>query len=178
MSDERPNRAYYRAVEGAWGSTLDLNITDWQAFRACPMALLDRLSLLGMVWMTRLFGPFRLETTVDASSAAARDEVIHTTRVVRWGMTLMRSTDTLRLDANGRDATMRIDMRVWPMLWRPRHTAPTPVQIDASGREASYRFPWFGADMRQHGARNADNSVVTLTQDTAFSHGVQVLRRR
>jgi hypothetical protein len=171
-----PNWAYYRAVEGTWSAPLELVITDWAAFRACPMSRLDRLSLLGLVWTTRLLGPFRFETSVDASRAAARQQVVHTTRVARWGMTLMRSVDTLTLDANGRDATMCVYMRVWPMPWRARRTPPTPAQIDAAGRAATYRFPWFGTEMRQHAA--LDGGVVTLTQQTAFSRGVQRLTRR
>lgn len=172
MSVEAPNRAYYRAVEGAWSAPLDLAITDWRAFRRTAMPLGDRLRVLAMVASARLFGAPRLDTTVDASGEA----VVHTTRVSKWGMTLMRSTEELTLDANGRDLSMRIAMRYWPTLWREQISL-APAVVDAAGREADYRIPWCGTEMRQRGQYDAAGPVVTLTQETAFLRGVQVLRR-
>jgi hypothetical protein len=178
MSAERPNRTYYRSVEGAWCGPLDLVITDWAAFRACPMSLLDRVRLLSMALSSRLVGPARLETTVDASGGAARDEVVHTTRVSKWGLTFMRTTEWLALAPNGRDLTMRIELRLAPTPWRVRVIPPSPARVDETASRASYRFPWFGTEMRQEAERSADGGTVTLTQETAFSRGVQVLRRR
>jgi hypothetical protein len=178
MQAEAPNWTYFRAVAGRWGGPLDFAITDWRAFRAARMPLGDRLSLLAMAWLTRLVGACQLDTGVDVASGAARDEVVHTTRVSKWGVTLMRSVDTLRLDRNGRDMTMRIELGLWPALRRARVAAETPAAVDASGLWASYRFPWFGVEMRQRGERSADGCTVTLTQETSFSRGVQVLRRR
>ena len=173
MSDAPPNRAYYRAVEGAWRGPLDLAITDWQAFRRTPMPAGDRLRLLALLATAQLFGVCRLDTSVDASG----EVVVHTTRVSKWGMTLMRSTEWLTLDANGRDLSMRIAMRYWPMPWRERISV-APATVDAAGRRADYRIPWFGTEMRQRGERDAAGTAVVLTQETVFSRGVQVLRRR
>jgi len=178
MTDTSPSWSYYRAVEGVWECPLQLDITDWAAFRACPMSWLDRLSLVGLVWTTRLLGPFSFETSVDATSEAARGHVIHTTCVARWGFTVMRSVETLALAANGRDLTMRIEMRIWPRLRRARLTPASAARVDADGRAATYCFAWFGTEMRQHAVCNADASLVTLTQETAFSRGVQRLTRR
>lgn len=173
MSAAPPNRSYYRAVEGAWSGPLDLAITDWPAFRRTAMPLGERLRLLAMLASARLFGACRLDTTVDASGEA----VVHTTRVSKWGLTLMRSTEWLTLDANGRDLSMRIAMRYWPTLWRERITV-APATVDAAGRRADYRIPWCGTEMRQRGERDAAGTGVVLTQETPFSRGVQVLRRR
>lgn len=174
MADEVPNRAYYRAVEGVWACRLDLSITDWRAFRAAPMGLAERLRMLAMLASMRLAGACRLDTSVDAS----RNPVVHTTRVSKWGMTMMRSTEWLSLDANGRDGTMRIAMRYWPNLRREQITEAAPFTVDADGRRADYRIPWFGTEMRQRGECNAAGDTVTLVQETAFSRSVQVLRRQ
>jgi hypothetical protein len=174
MADEAPNRAYYRAVEGAWACRLDLSITDWRAFRATSMSLAERLQLLAMLAGMRLAGAFRLDTSVDAS----RNPVVHTTSVSKWGLTMMRSTEWLSLDANGRDGTMRIAMRYWPNLSREWITDLAPFTVDADGRRADYRIPWFGTEMRQRGEHNAADDTVTLVQETAFLRGVQVLRRQ
>jgi len=130
MQAEAPNWAYFRAVAGRWGGPLDFAITDWRAFRAARMPLGDRLSLLAMASLTRVVGAFQLETGVDVASGASRDEVVHTTRVSKWGVTLLRSVDTLRLDRNGRDMTMRIELGLWPALRRVRVAAdPSPRQL-------------------------------------------------
>ena len=174
MLTDPPHRAYYRSVEGAWSGTLDLAITDWGAFRTCPMSLLDRVRMASMALSSRLIGPSRLDTSVDASG----DEVVHTTRVSKWGMTFMRSTEWLALGPNGHDLTMRIDLRLAPTPWRVRAIPPSPARVDETASRASYRFPWFGTEMRQEAERSADGNTVTLVQETPFSRGVQVLRRR
>jgi hypothetical protein len=98
--------------------------------------------------------------------------------VSKWGLTLMRSTEWLSLDANGRDGTMRIAMRYWPNLRREQITDAAPFTIDADGRRADYRIPWFGIEMHQRGERDAAGDTVTLRHETAFLRGVQVLRRQ
>ena len=116
---DAPNRAYYRACEGRWSAPLELTITDWRAFRASGLSLADRWRILSMVMAARVVGPCRLETSVDATTGAARHEVVHTTRIAKWGLTLMRSTEWLTLDPNGRDVAMRAELRLVPALWRP-----------------------------------------------------------
>ncbi len=176
LSSTPPNRAYYEACAGRWACDLDFAITDRAAFRAARMSLVDRLNLLSMTWAPRLLGPFRLETSVDAS-AAERGEVIHRTRVSKWGMTLMHSVEHLSLDPNGRDLTMRVEMHMAPLLWRAQHFPPGPASVDASGYQADYQIPSFGTQMHQRGERSADGTTVTLTQEMTFARGVQVLRR-
>ncbi len=177
-SSVAPSRVYYRACEGHWSAPLELVITDWPAFRASGVSLVDRLRLLSMVLTARLFGPCRLETSVDATSGAARGEIVHTTRVTKWGVTLMRSTEWLALAANGRDVTMRAELRLIPALWKARPMPAAPASVDEDATRASYRFAWLGTEMRQEAELSDDGTTVTLTQVTPFSRGVQVLRRR
>ncbi|MFN8644524.1 MAG: hypothetical protein U0802_23750 [Candidatus Binatia bacterium] len=174
MHADPPHRAYYRSVEGRWRGTLDFAITDWAALRAAPMARIDRLRLIGMALASRVVGPSRLDTSVDASG----DEVVHTTRVSKWGVTVMRSTERLALDPNGRDLTMRILLGLAPAPWRVRALPPAPARVDDTATRVSYRIPWFGGEMRQEAERGAEGNTVTLLQETAYSRGVQVLRRR
>lgn len=174
MPAEPPHRAYYRAVEGRWQGTLDFAITDWAALRAAPIAAFDRLRLIGMALASRLVGPSRLDTSVDASG----EEVVHTTRVSKWGLTMMRSTERLVLDPNGRDLVMHVALGLAPTPGRTRSLPPAPARVDEAATRASYRIPWFGGEMRQEAERSADGTTVTLVQETAYSRGVQVLRRR
>jgi hypothetical protein len=170
-----PNRAYYEACAGRWACQMEFAITDWRAWRSSRMALAGRLNLAALAAAVRLMA-LRLDTSVDVSGAA-RGEVVHTTRVSKWGLTLMRSVDRIALDANGRDATMRVAMSFFPLLGRVQNFPAAAATIDAEARRADYRIPWFGGEMHQTGALSADGATVTLIQATDFSHGVQVLRR-
>lgn len=173
MPDVPANLAYYRAVEGAWRCPLDLTITDWAAFRRAPMRRGERWGLVALLAVARLLGACRLDTSVDAT----RQPVVHTTRVSKWGVTLLRSQEWLALDANGRDVRMRVAMRSFPTLWRATEVTAV-ASVAADGRRADYRIPWLGVEMHQRGERGAGDATVTLVQETAFSRGVQVLRRR
>jgi hypothetical protein len=175
---DAPNHAYYRACEGRWRAPLALAITDWHAFRTSGLSLADRWRILSMVIAARVVGPFSLETSVDATTGAARHEVVHTTRIAKWGLTLMRSTEWLTLDPNGRDVAMRGEFRLVPTLWRPRPMPAVPARVDETASRASYRFAWLGTEMRQEAERSPDGTTVTLIQLTPFSRGVQVLRRQ
>lgn len=177
MTVDPPHRAYYRSVAGQWRGSVDLAITDWAAFRRSGISIVDRLRLVSMLATARLLGPCRLDTSVDASRAD-RDHIVHTTRVSKWGMTLLQSVEHIALAPGGRDATMRVEMRLAPTLWRTRVETDTPVTVDAAGSGASYRFTWFGTEMRQEALRSDDGQQVVLIQTTRFSRGEQRLRRR
>lgn len=172
-----PNVSYYRAVHGRWSTDLELVLTNFDAFWATPMSFLDRARLLSMTILPRLFGPLRFETSVDSESRFAHREVLHTTRVSKLGITWASSVETLTLDEDGRKFQMRGEMRLFPNPWRTRDFGEASGEIDAQGTQASYRFAWFGTEMRQRGEIGADGSTVTITQETPFSRGVQVLRR-
>lgn len=172
-----PNRSYYRAVHGRWSTNLEFVLTDLGAFWATRMSFLDRARLLSMTILPRLLGPLRLDTSVDCESRIAHREVLHTTRVSKLGMTLVSSVETFTLDEDGRRFQMRGEMRLFPNPWQTRGFGEAYGEIDASGTQASYRFAWFGTEMRQRGEIGADGDTVTITQETPFSRGVQVLRR-
>ena len=177
LPSAHPSHAYYRACEGRWSGPLDFVVTDWRALGATPLALADRLTVLSLAWGTRFLGALRIETSVDYASGAARGVVVHTTRISKWGLTLLRGIETLRLDANGRDLTMDAETRMVSTPWRTTRFTGAPASVDEAGMRATYRFPYVGTEMRQRGERSADGTTVTLTQETAFSRGVQVLRR-
>lgn len=175
--EESPNRAYYRSRHGRWAGAFELRITDRAALSAEGLALSDRMNVWSLSLMQRVLGPCRIETSVDAASRISAGEVLHTTRLSKWGITLFRSTEIIALDDNGRDFTMRVAMGLWP---RPSHVTRTDDsrgQVDATGTRASYDFPWLGTRMRQTGECEGE-SVTRLTQETPFSRGVVVLERR
>jgi hypothetical protein len=168
-----PNHAYYRSCHGSFRCELDLAITDWAAFRACRMGSMDRLRMGALVLWPKLIGRFVFETTVDYTTNGARGEVVHTTRVSKWGITFLRGVEILSLDENGRDFRLRAEHRFWPAMWRVRKF-DGHGQVDETGTRATYSFPWFGTTMRQ--TTLAEEGGATITQETEWSRGVQRLR--
>jgi hypothetical protein len=174
-SKDLPSYAYYRSRHGRWTGAFELTITDRAALAASALAFGDRLSLLLLPLLANVLGPFRLDTTVDAESRLDAGEVVHTTRLSKWGMTLFRSFEVITLHDNGREFSMHVSMGVWPRPSTLDRISESTGQVDAAATRASYDFPWLGTRMRQTGER--DGEVTRLTQETPFSRGVQVLRR-
>lgn len=172
---ELPSHVYYRACEGRWGCDFELEITDLAAFRACPMAWIDRRRVASLVGWRRWTGPFAFVTTVDYASRGAQGEVVHTTKISRWGVDFLASVEVIRLDANGRDFTLRGEQRLWPTgRWRARGLEGRG-QVDAAATRASYDFGWFGTRMQQDTLRHALG--VDIEQRSPWSRGTQRLRR-
>lgn len=149
-----------------------MTITDSAALRASGMRAADRASLRMMTAWPRWLGRFWLETTVTYDASG---EVIHTTVVRFLGLPLLRSTEHITLDADGRAFTMRGEQRMWPAIWA-RRTMSGHGTIDASARRAEYTLEFLGAAMRQSTVREDD--LVTVTQQGPGFSGVQHLRRR
>ena len=139
------------------------------------MGFADRLRLVSMVLLPHLIGRFLLETTVRPTTPGDWSEVLHTTRVSKWGMTVMATKESFRLSDNGLDLTVDAELGLWPFLRRVGPFQGTG-SIDQSAASASYVFsPWFGTQMHQTAVATAN--TVELVQDTPWSHGVQRLQR-
>lgn len=175
MSEPLPNQHYYRRCHGHWRTQLDLRITNWTAFRQTSMTVFDRLSFVMMVFLPRVIGPLWLETSVDAAPGGSEMSVVHTTAVKKWGRPLFRSLETIDLSPDGESLSLEGEQRVWPFLGSAR-VVRGQARVDPSGRRVTYQLEWFGGVLEQQGEVEEDQ--VTLTQASAWSHGVQRLRRR
>lgn len=173
-ADLPPNHAYFRAVQGRFCAPFAFEISDWPAFRACSMGVLDRLRVLSMLFMARIFGPLRLDTSVAYGGDRERASVVHTTRLSMFGMTFFRSVEQLTLHENGRALTMAGEQRLWPAFFLVRRFEGAG-EVDATGTRARYEFPFFGTRMRQSTELNGDS--VRLSQETPWSRGLQPLAR-
>jgi len=167
-----PNHAYYRACEGRWRCDFDFAITDPAAFRAAPLAWIDRQRIVSVVNWARWAGPFQFITTVECKP---QGEVLHTTRLSKFGVSFLHSVETITLDPNGRDFTLRGSQRYWPTgLWHSR-SITGHGQVDETATRATYEFSWFGTRMQQSTLRHEHG--VDIVQHSPFSRGTQQLRR-
>lgn len=173
MSD-LPNHTYYRACHGSWRCTVDFALTDPRAFASASIGAMNRMRVWSLLWLVRLFGPMALHTSVDYESRAARNEVIHTTRAIKWGLPLLDSVEIISLADDGRRFTLHAEERSWPFTFLV-HRYDGEGEIDASATRATYRLPWMGAELVQTTLREGD--LVTATQATNWSRAVLPLRR-
>lgn len=172
MLSDLPNHAYYRACEGRWRCDFDFAITDPAAFRAAPLAWIDRQRIESVVNWARWAGPFHFITTVECKP---HGEVLHTTRLRKFGISFLHSAETITLDPNGRDFTLRGSQRYWPTgLWHSR-SITGHGQVDETATRATYEFTWFGTRMQQSTLRHEHG--VDIVQHSPFSRGTQQLRR-
>jgi hypothetical protein len=173
MSD--PSLAYFRANEGRWRCVFAFAETDWDALRRSPLGVLDRLRVRLMVLVPKLLGPLVLETRVDATSRAAAREVVHTTRISKWGLPLYQAVEVFALDPGGAHIAITRRERMWPSPFYRREVGRSRGEVEPGGRVARYEFPFLGTTMRQTGT--IEDGGVRIVQETEFSLAEQVLVR-
>lgn len=171
-----PNEAYYRANEADWRGVFEFVLTDWPAFRASKMSFLDRLRVLFMAYGPKLLGRFTIETSVRVSMGAPEGDVVHTTRVAKFGMPLMQGVEWVSLDPDGKHARFRCEHREGPTFWKVRRFEGN-AEVAEDAMSVKYTFaPWYGTTLHQTGEIRGRDTV--LTQSTAWFRGVQHLQRR
>lgn len=169
-----PVQAYYAPLHGAWTCPFEF-VLDEDALRAAPMHAFDKLRLRMTVWTAKLFGPLRMDTTLDYRTSGDQGVMLHTTRVSKWGFPLMLSRESITMDADGRRFVMRGGLRMIPSYWNIRDFGEGQGVVDETATRATYTFDWLGVTMRQETVSTID--TVTITQTTSFSRGVQRLSR-
>lgn len=173
MHTDLPHLRYFRAKEGHWRGKVRFEITDRRRLRAGPVRRADRWAMRSMALVSRYLSRPVLSTTVDATSRAHRNEVLHTTRMSNFGVTLFRSTETIHLGDDGLGFRMTGAQGFFPRLgaataWAA-HGAVAP---DHDG--AVYHIPFFGAPMEQRTRMTADG--LEIVQTTPFSRATVLLK--
>lgn len=157
-----PALRYYGSLEGHWSGELRFEVTDWRGGGK------GAGSVKLMAALSRLVGPARIATTL----AAEGDGFLHTTRVTKWGTTLVETSELILPAEDGRSFVMRGEQRA--LGARPESYEATGTIADDAGG-ATYRIPWAGVEMIQR------TRIVTegleLEQVTPFSRARVLLRR-
>ncbi len=153
-----PARRYYASLVGHWSGRLDLAITNAEAARAAPFIVRAAVRV----------GSFTMATTLHPSG----HDYVHTTRVSRLGITLMRSREVIAIDEDGRAIRMSGEQT---RFMGPNEPYESTGEIDDSATRATYRIPWAGAPMTQR--TRIVREGLELEQETVWSRGTVLLRR-
>jgi hypothetical protein len=157
MSENAPSLRYYRVVEGRWRAAL--------LFTVRSAGWLPRFSTFNLV----------LDTSVDATSRVLQREVVHTTKISKWGFTFYEAIETLALDPNGKDVVISRRERFAPSSSFKLEHGRSRAEVDPNGTRARYWFPFFGAELVQTVTIEAD--VVRVVQQTSFWQSEALLKR-
>lgn len=150
---------YYRSLCGSWTGVVAF------AFSGRPAGFANRVQAL----LLGLLGHVTMNTTLAEVSGT---EFAHTTRVKRFGLTLFRSEERIRLAEDGESFVLRgtqADFPGWP-------SRPLEAKGFATTTSATYHFEVMGAPMQQVTAIVPEG--LALTQTTSFFRAETVLRRR
>lgn len=176
VDESSPALRYYRANEGRWEGDFVFVVTDRDALARSRLAPLDRLRVFLMSLVVRVLGPLRMRTSVDATTHLGRREVVHRTRISKWGMPLYVSTESFRIEEDGCGLSITRRERMWPSLVHSHEEGASRGAVAEDAKRASYDFPFVGVAMHQSGA--IEEGGVRIVQETAFSRAESLLRRR
>lgn len=164
MDETAPARRYYESLTDAWSGRFTIAVTDWRGGgrgAGAPKAMAAAM---------RLVGPALMETTL----AAEGDDFVHTTRVSKWGVTLLETRERIVLAGDGTSLAMTGEQRA-------RFGASEPYEaegeIDETATRATYRIPWAGVELVQRTRIVDGGAGLELEQLTPFSRAFVVLRR-
>lgn len=152
--------AYYGSLVGRWRGSFELRITDPDGLRG--LAGPDRIAMRAFAMLRRLGTPF-LETSV----ALDGERVLHTTRVRLLGGVVFDSAESIH------------GGRLVGSLRMPPDPRRRPIRgaVVVEGDSARYDLVWLGVPLLQRAVFDRARDTVTITQETQFSFGTQVLRR-
>ena len=170
-----PSMMYYRAVEGRWSGPLVFSAARNAAFVRARAPWIDRARARVLALLARLGLRLLMQTSVDASSRIARNEVVHTTRLSKWGLTLYESTELLTLELNGRDVLITRRERVAPSRRFSEQDGHCRAEVEASSLCARYFIPFFGGVLRQ--TARIEFGCVRLVQEADVMRGTALLVR-
>lgn len=163
MSDASPSVRYYRSLVGRWTGSFEPRVRARDALGRQPLFT----RLVGMA--ARLGGRARIATTL---AAQAPDRFHHTTLVTRFGLPLLRSSETIMLAANGISFLLEGWQR---FLWR-REPDRANGTITADGQGAHYPITSLGALLDQ--TTSIEGPCLRLCQQTGWSAGEVLLHRQ
>jgi hypothetical protein len=159
---------------GRWSGRLTLVITDRAALASASMSAFDRLIWRLTALAERIFGAPWFETSVAPAEGVASDVVVHTTRVRSLFLTMVRGTEILTLDPDGRRFTMSGEHRFLWTPWRTRRVEGVG-EVDADAEGASYSLSYLGAPIVQK--TRVVGRALAITQTSAFGRSEVRLER-
>lgn len=176
VSDFDPSRSgrtanhvyYFETGVGYWTGIFDFRITDWRAFWADSLGVTNRMLVLAMAVVMRLFGVANITSLLEGfPDERPAGVVTNEVRLAKFGLTLYLLRERYLIHPDGRGVTVSSRERFGPVPFLFRSTKAHPAEILDEGSRAIYYMPLLGTDWvgRYHVRtdRNHIESVLTCS---------------
>ncbi len=129
---------YFVACVGAWAGEFRFDISDRAAFRRAGLGAVNRLLVLGLLAVQKIFGPPNITANVTRhpewgpAGVAVQDAVIS-----KFGIVLYRVREQYVLNPDGRTACVHARERFGPLPFLFNKQTRHPVVVQTGGRAAT-----------------------------------------
>lgn len=173
MDLNSPTVNYYRHHHGQWQGVYRFQIKSWPIFWKAGLGLINRLVLLNLAMASRLGIRIWVHTTLDASEVES-GQVVHTTKIGKFGVAFYASREVFTLNAHGVTMELARVQRLWPLSFWPLPEDHGTGNVSEDGC-ATYDWVWYDRRMMQTTQPEADG--LRLTQVSDWSWATVLLNR-
>jgi hypothetical protein len=173
------NQTYYFVIgHGEWRGSFSFRITSREKFRQAPLGLKNRLLLLGMRAVYRLFGKSR----IDSKLWADRDRGVagvagNTVRISKFGLTLYLLKETYTLAQNGSDVEVHAHERFGPIPFLLTNEKRHPAIIHEHAQSSTYYIPLLGANWVASYTVHPDRAHIDGHLTCAFAEAWEIIHK-
>ena len=173
------NQTYYFVIgHGHWEGSFSFRITSQEKFRQASLGLKNRLLLLGMRLVYRLFGKSRIDSKLWADPDRGVAGVAgNTVRISRFGLTLYLLKETYTLAENGSDVAVHAHERFGPVPFLLTNEKRHPAVIHANAMSSTYFIPLLGTDWVANYTVHPDRTHIDGHLTCAFAEAEEIIHK-
>jgi hypothetical protein len=169
---------YFETGVGYWTGTFTFEVTDWRAFRAARIGVVNRLLVYAMAFVTTLFGPARITSLLEGDPEAGPAGVVtNEVRITRWGLTLYLLRERYVMHPDGRGVTVDSTERFGPVPFLFTVEKAHPAEVTDDGSRATYYMPLLGTDWVGEYRVSADGDRIESVLTCEWGRGEEVIDR-
>lgn len=103
---------------------------------------MNKVRLTSFMLSQVIFGPFYMWTLTDYQEGS--NEVLHFTKIKKWGFTYMKSKKSFLLEPDGHSMRVEGVEGHWPITKKTISFQPMLGSVDATATRATYQMPFMG----------------------------------
>lgn len=172
------HRYYFETGVGHWAGTFSFEVTDWRAFRAARIGLVNRVLVLSMAFATALFGDARITSLLEGYPEREPAGVVtNEVRITKWGITLYLLRERYVMHPDGRGVTVDSTERFGPVPFLFTVEKAHPAEVVDGGSRAIYYMPLLGTDWVGRYQVKADGDRIESVLTCEWGRGTEVIDR-
>lgn len=138
----QPSETYFFRSRGEWNWRVNFEVTSWFALWTSELSFMNKIRLTAFMLSQVVFGPFYMWTMTDFKEGS--NEVLHFTKIKKWGFTYMKSKKSFLLEPDGLSLRVEGVEGHWPITKRTSSFQPMLGSVDATATRATYQMPFMG----------------------------------